>query len=197
MIAMCLFVNVIDKLPTNGSRRVWAMLRQQSENKNIAIINAKRVYRIMRRSALLQERKPAIPVLKRAHTGKVAVNESNQRWCSDGFEFRCNNGEKLCVTCALDCCAREALHCAASTGGFDSETVKDVMMGAVEYHFGNGLPTKSVEWLTDTGSAYRANEARWFAKQVVLSPRHSVIRSPQSNGIAESFVKIMKQDYIV
>lgn len=106
--------NVIDKLPTYGYRRVWAMLRRQSENEGIAMINAERVYRIMKQSALLLERKPAIPVSKRAHTGKVAVNESNQRWCSDGFEFRCDDGEKLRVTFALGCCDREALHWAAS-----------------------------------------------------------------------------------
>ncbi len=62
---------MIDKLPTYGYRRVWAMLRRQSENENIAIINAKRVYRIMKQSALLLERKPAIQVSKQAHTGKV------------------------------------------------------------------------------------------------------------------------------
>ncbi|HGC3396333.1 TPA: IS3 family transposase, partial [Escherichia coli] len=94
-------------------------------------INAKRVYRIMRQNALLLERKTAVPPSKRAHTGKVAVKESNQRCCSDGFEFRCDNGEKLRVTFALDCCDREALYWAVTTGGFDSETVQDVMPGAV------------------------------------------------------------------
>ncbi|STI85410.1 Putative transposase [Escherichia coli] len=58
------------------------------------------------------------------------MKESNQRWCSDGFEFRCDNGEKLRVTFALDCCGREALHWAVTTGGFDSETVQDVMLGS-------------------------------------------------------------------
>ncbi|SHI14832.1 putative transposase, partial [Pantoea sesami] len=29
----------------------------------------------------------------------------------------------------------------ASTGGYDSETVQDVMLGAVERRFGNSLPT--------------------------------------------------------
>lgn len=110
--------------------------------------------------------------------------------------FRCDNGEKLRVTFALDCCDREALHRAASTVGFDSETVQDVMLGAVEHRFDNELPSKSVEWLTANGSAYRAHETRRFAKQVDLSPRHTAVRSPQSNGIAESFVKIMKRDYI-
>lgn len=126
----------------------------------------------------------------------MAVNESNQHWCSDGFEFRYDNGEKLRVTFALDCCDREALHWAANTGGFDSETVQDVIMGAVEHRFGNELPTKSVEWLADNGSAYRAHETRWFAKQVGLSPTHTAVRRPQSNSIAESFVKITKRDYI-
>ena len=36
----------------------------------MAVINAKRVYRIMRQNALLLERKPEIPPSKRAHTGK-------------------------------------------------------------------------------------------------------------------------------
>ncbi|EKL8939788.1 IS3 family transposase [Escherichia coli] len=188
--------HVIGELPTYGYRRVWALLRRQAELDGMPAINAKRVYRIMRQNALLLERKPAVPPSKRAHTGKVAVKESNQRWCSDGFEFRCNNGEKLRVTFALDCCDREALHWAVTTGGFDSETVQDVMLGAVERRFGNELPASPVEWLTDNGSCYRANETRQFARMLGLEPKNTAVRSPESNGIAESFVKTIKRDYI-
>ncbi|HFD3410855.1 TPA: IS3 family transposase, partial [Escherichia coli] len=188
--------HVIGKLPTYGYRRVWALLRRQAELDGMPAINAKRVYRIMRQNALLLERKTAVPPSKRAHTGKVAVKESNQRWCSDGFEFRCDNGEKLRVTFALDCCDREALHWAVTTGGFDSETVQDVMLGAVERRFGNELPASPVEWLTDNGSCYRANETRQFARILGLEPKNTAVRSPESNGIAESFVKTIKRDYI-
>ncbi len=225
--------HVIGELPTYGYRRVWALLRRQAELDGMPAINAKRVYRIMRQNALLLERKTAVPPSKRAHTGKVAVKESNQRWCSDGFEFRCDNGEKLRVTFALDCCDREALHWAVTTGGFDSETVQDVMLGAVERRFGNELPASPVEWLTDNGSCYRANETRqfarmlgverrfgnelpaspveWltdngscyranetrqFARMLGLEPKNTAVRSPESNGIAESFVKTIKRDYI-
>ncbi|HGC4250366.1 TPA: IS3 family transposase, partial [Escherichia coli] len=188
--------HVIGELPTYGYRRVWALLRRQAELDGMPAINAKRVYRIMRQNALLLERKTAVPPSKRAHTGKVAVKESNQRWCSDGFEFRCDNGEKLRVTFALDCCDREALHWAVTTGGFDSETVQDVMLGAVERRFGNELPASPVEWLTDNGSCYRANETRQFARILGLEPKNTAVRSPESNGIAESFVKTIKRDYI-
>ncbi|EFG8404775.1 IS3 family transposase [Escherichia coli] len=188
--------HVIGELPTYGYRRVWALLRRQAELDGMPAINAKRVYRIMRQNALLLERKTAVPPSKRAHTGKVAVKESNQRWCSDGFEFRCDNGEKLRVTFALDCCDREALHWAVTTGGFDSETVQDVMLGAVERRFGNELPASPVEWLTDNGSCYRANETRQFARMLGLEPKNTAVRSLESNGIAESFVKTIKRDYI-
>ncbi|HBU7160568.1 IS3 family transposase [Klebsiella pneumoniae] len=188
--------HVIGELPTYGYRRVWALLRRQMELDGMPAINAKRVYRIMRQNALLLERKPAVPPSKRAHTGRVAVKESNQRWCSDGFEFRCDNGEKLRVTFALDCCDREALHWAVTTGGFDSETVQDVMLGAVERRFGSELPASPVEWLTDNGSCYRANETRQFARMLGLEPKNTAVRSPESNGIAESFVKTIKRDYI-
>ncbi|HFO7086888.1 TPA: IS3-like element IS2 family transposase, partial [Escherichia coli] len=188
--------HVIGELPTYGYRRVWALLRRQAELDGMPAINAKRVYRIMRQNALLLERKPAVPPSKRAHTGRVAVKESNQRWCSDGFEFCCDNGERLRVTFALDCSDREALHWAVTTGGFNSETVQDVMLGAVERRFGNDLPSSPVEWLTDNGSCYRANETRQFARMLGLEPKNTAVRSPESNGIAESFVKTIKRDYI-
>lgn len=187
---------MVAELPTYGYRRVWALLRRQPEREALPVVNAKRVYRIMRTHHLLLERKPADPQRKRAHKGRVSVTESNRRWCSDGFEFRCDNGEKLRVTFAQDCCDREIIDWAASTGGSDKETVQDVMLGAVEKRFGQHLPSEPVEWLTDNGSAYRAHETRAFARMLGLEPCTTAVRSPESNGIAESFVKTIKRDYI-
>ncbi|STT67199.1 IS2 transposase [Klebsiella pneumoniae subsp. rhinoscleromatis] len=70
------------------------------------------------------------------------------------------------------------------------------MLGAVERRFGNELPASPVEWLTDNGSCYRANETRQFARMLGLEPKNTAVRSPESNGIAESFVKTIKRDYI-
>ncbi|ABB65697.1 putative transposase [Shigella boydii 3594-74] len=53
-----------------------------------------------------------------------------------------------------------------------------------------------MEWLTDNGSCYRANETRQFARMLGLEPKNTAVRSPESNGIAESFVKTIKRDYI-
>uniref|UniRef100_UPI003D81C434 IS3 family transposase n=1 Tax=Escherichia coli TaxID=562 RepID=UPI003D81C434 len=196
--------HVIGELPTYGYRRVWALLRRQAELDGMPAINAKRVYRIMRQNALLLERKPAVPPSKRAHTGRRERQSASALTGSslscDGIRERkqsaTDNGERLRVTFALDCCDREALHWAVTTGGFNSETVQDVMLGAVERRFGNDLPSSPVEWLTDNGSCYRANETRQFARMLGLEPKNTAVRSPESNGIAESFVKTIKRDYI-
>ncbi|ENG7680655.1 transposase [Providencia stuartii] len=50
--------------------------------------------------------------------------------------------------------------------------------------------------MTDNVSAHRSHEAKWFGKQICLSPKHLAVGRPQSNGITEIFVKIMKRDYI-
>ncbi|HCO9200270.1 TPA: transposase [Escherichia coli] len=57
-------------------------------------------------------------------------------------------------------------------------------------------PFDVVIWMTDNGSCYRANETRQFARMLGLEPKSTAVRSPESNGIAESFVKTIKRDYI-
>ena len=89
------------------------------------------------------------------------------------------------------------MHWAVTTGGFNSETAQDVMPRAVERRFGNELPASPVEWLTDNGSCYRANETRLSARMLGLESKNTAVRSPESNKIAESFVKTIKRDYIV
>lgn len=156
-------------MPTYGYRQVWALLRREPERDGQPVVRAKRVYRIMSTRHLPLERKPA---------------DSHRRWCSDGFGFRCDNGEKLRVTFAQDCCDRQIIDRAAGTGGYDKETVQDVMLGTVEKRFGQHLASEPLEWLTDNGSACRANETREFARMLGLEPCTTRVRSPESNGIS-------------
>ncbi|MGF6608099.1 transposase InsO family protein [Paraburkholderia sp. WSM4175] len=83
---------LVAELPTYGYRRVWALLRRSRDAQAQPRVNAKRVYRVMRTYGLLLERRPCHAQSARRHDGKVAVERSNARWCSDGFEFRCDDG---------------------------------------------------------------------------------------------------------
>ncbi|WP_186265741.1 IS3 family transposase [Burkholderia gladioli] len=188
---------LVADLPTYGYRRAWALLRRSRDALGQPRVNAKRVYRVMRSHGLLLERRARHVSSTRRHDGKVAVDRSNVRWCSDGFEFRCDDGVPLRVVFALDCCDREAMSWAATTGGYTGDMVRDVMRQAVENRFAGALKADSeIEWLSDNGSCYIADETMTFSREIGLRPITTPVRSPQSNGMAESFVKTMKRDYV-
>ena len=77
---------------------------------------------------LLLQRHTGAPSLGLAHEGTVAVECSDQRYCSDGFEIRCDNDERVRVAFSLDCCDRQAIAFAATAAGISGELVRDVMV---------------------------------------------------------------------
>lgn len=161
---------IIGSLPTYGYRRVQAVLARQAREQGRAPPNHKRVYRIMKAHGLLLQRHIA-GAEQRRHDGRVAVEQSNLRWCSDGFEIGCDNGEKVRVAFAIDCCDREVLGHVATTEGVKGEDVQDLMITAVEYRFGpaNRLP-QTIEWLSDNGSGYVPMRRRAWRERSVWSP---------------------------
>ncbi|MCG9114426.1 IS3 family transposase [Laribacter hongkongensis] len=187
---------LLSDLPSYGYRRAWGLLRRQRERQAQSPVNAKRVYRVMRQHGLLLARRIKQPGVARRHQGRAAVAASNTRWCSDGFELRCDDGDKLRVTFALDCCDREVISWVAGTAGYRSGDVQAVMLEAVEQRLGLDAPARDIEWLSDNGSAYTAEATRTFARQLGLRPLTTPVCSPQSNGMAESLVKTMKRDYV-
>ena len=182
---------IVHKRATYGYRRVWARLKLEGKS-----VNHKRVYRVMRDVGLLLYRHGQRRQDTRRHDGRVAVDQSNMRWCSDGLELSCDNGERVRVAFALDCCDREVMSWVATTKGIDSGLVSDLMMQAVEKRFGSNCTVDHpIEWLTDNGSCYTAADTKAFAKMLGLIPLTTPVESPQSNGMAESFVKTLKRDY--
>jgi putative transposase len=67
----------------------------------------------------------------------------------------------------LDCCDREAMSWAATTGGHSGDIVRDVMLAALEHRVGDTLKApEQIEWLTDNGSGYIAEKTRAFPADI-------------------------------
>src|SRR5262249_42655564 len=154
---------VIAELPTYGYRRAHAILKRHALAADLKPPNHKRVYGVMKVHGLLLDHHAG--GVERRHDGRIAIDEPNPRWCSDGFEITCHNGERVRVAFALDCCDREAMSFLATTSGVSGEDVRDLMLAAIEHRFGvvNRLPG-TIEWLSDNGSCYLAGKARSFAR---------------------------------
>ena len=179
----------------NGYRRITARLNRLLAA-NDERVNHKRVYRLMKRDGLLLPRYTGRPQ-ERCHNGQVITLKPDLRWCSDGFEIRCWNKEVVRVAFSLDCCDRELMRYVATTGGITAEMVQDLLLESLEYRFGQSERVPHpLEWLTDNGSCYIAKETRAFASSLGFVVCTTPVRSPQSNGMAEAFVKTFKRDYV-
>ena len=132
----------------------------------------------------------------RDHDGQVATLRSNIRWCSDGLEFTCWNGEVVRLAFALDCHDREIISWVATTAGVSGEMIRDMMVDCVEKRFGAMRAPQPVQWLSDNGSIFAAHRTIEVALALNLVPCFTPVESPESNGMAEAFVKTFKRDYV-
>ena len=108
--------------------------------------------------------------------------------------------QTVTATFAKDCCDREIMAFRAWEGkGLPGEPVREMLIEAVEKRFGavEAVPTgHQLQFLSDNGSAYIAHETRRIARSLGLTPVNTPVCSPQSNGMAESFVNTFKRDYV-
>jgi transposase InsO family protein len=185
----------VDERPTYGYRRIAALLKRERRSDGLAPVNAKRVYRLMKQHGLLLERHTGRR-RPREHNGQVATTRSNCRWCSDALEFTAWNGEVVRVAFALDCHDREVISWVATTAGISGEMIRDMMVRCVEQCFGTIRAPHPVQWLSDNGSIFAAYKTIEIAVALNLVPCFTPIESPESNGMAEAFVKTVKRDYV-
>ena len=186
---------VVDERLTYGYRRVTALVNRKLRQDGKPTVNAKRVLRIMQRHALTLQRHTGL-LSSRTHDGKIIVLASNQRWCSDHLELHARNGEVVRVLFVIDACDREIIAWSAvADAGISGEMVRDLMIAAVERRFGTAKAPHKVEWLSDNGSAYIAKPTAETAAALGLTLLFTPVRSPESNGMSESFVKTLKRDY--
>jgi transposase InsO family protein len=96
------------------------------------------------------------------------------------------------------CCDREVISYVATTAAITGEMIRDLMAESVERRFGaEALCTPhSVAWLSDNGPPSTALDTRDFGGKLGLVVCTTPAYSPESNGMAESFVKTFKRDYV-
>ncbi|MBX4899732.1 MULTISPECIES: IS3 family transposase [Rhizobium] len=187
---------LVDARPTYGYRRIAALLNRQRRTADLPVVNCNRVHRIMANHAMILEKHTAMRI-GRVHDGKVMVMRSNLRWCSEGLEFTCWNGEVVCLTLIIDAFDREIISWAAvANAGRSGSDIRGMMLEAVENRFGTIGSPHAFEHLSDNSSAYTARVTRLIAQALNLIPYFTPIASPQSNGMSEAFVKTSNRDYI-
>lgn len=189
-------MEVAKERSTYGVRRITGMLCRKRLPEGLKPYNRKRIRRLMDMHDLLL-RKPERRD-RRPHEGKVITLKSDLRYCSDIMEIKCWNGEKVFVAFSLDCHDREAIQFVREKRPLLHTDIITLMDETVFARFGDDterLPHR-IEWLSDNGGQYIANATRengeMWGFEVCTTPSYS----PESNGMAEAFVKTFKRDYV-
>lgn len=186
---------IIEERPTYGYKRVTALCNRERKKRNLKTYNKKRIYRIMKEQGLLLPKTQSSREPHKA-TGQIMTLHSNLRWCSDAFEIRCFNEEKVYVAFILDCHDRECLSYTVSSNPLLGENIESLLIMGVEKRFGKLHTDREVEFLTDRGGIYRSRQVLSLAKELGLKSCFTRAYSPESNGMAEAFVKTIKRDYV-
>jgi putative transposase len=186
--------SVLEVRSSYGHKRVTAMINKKRALLGLPKFNRKRVYRVMELNGLLLKKE----IVLRDHekTGKIITLHSNTRWCSDGFEIQCFNGEKVYVAFSLDCHDREAISYVASKQALLATDIQDLMIQSVDARFDGGKTPRDIQWLSDRGSIYRAHHTKQLGRELGLICCFTAAYSPQSNGMSEAFVGTIKRDYV-
>ena len=180
--------------PTYGYKRITAMVNRTRTAQGLKKYNRKRIERVMNMNGLLQVKNN----IERTHekTGKIITLHSNTRWCSDGFEIICFNGEKVYVAFSLDCHDRFAIDFVSRKKPLLAEDIQSLMMSSILKRFNSVTAPKVIQFLSDRGTIYRAKETIDLGRHMNLKSCFTRPRTPQSNGMAESFVGTIKRDYV-
>ncbi len=179
---------------TYGYKRITSMINRIRLQNGLRAYNKKRILRVMQKNGKMFAK--AISERTHTSTGKVMTLHSNTRWCSDCFEIKCFNGEKVYVIFVLDTCDREAICFIAKREPILAEDVQSIMIESVEKRFKTTLAPRTIQFLSDRGAIYRARATRELAPQLGLQSCFTMAFSPESNGMAEAFVKTIKRDYV-
>jgi putative transposase len=174
-----------------GYRRTTVLVNREFGTR----YNRKRIQRVMRMGGLSLAVRRRVRN-RRPHRGRVSMPGSNQRWCSDKMTIVCWNGEIVEIIFAKDCHDREAIAVVAEGRALSGADVRRLMRRAVFARFGAAKPEEPVQWLSDNEGIYTSLETVIAAERLGLVPITTPVASPESNGMAESFVQTLRRDYV-
>lgn len=175
-----------------GHRKVYAHLKHVLK----IPIGRGRVLRLMREKHLLSPYRHG-PGTLHPHTGTLVAEAPNQLWGTDGFRVLTVDDGWVWGFIAVDHFNTECVgwHVVKTGSRFEAlEPLRQGLqsrIGGVEKDVARGLVLRADHGCQYTSQHFRAQAAFWG-----ITVSHAFIAQPQGNGIAERFVRTLKEQAI-
>jgi transposase InsO family protein len=175
-----------------GYRKVWAMLRDKGWR-----TSKERSLRLMRENGLLAVRRPGRPHGPKAHSGTIRTGRVDEMWGTDMTTTMTLSDGNASIFFAVDHCSLELVGIHAARRGTRFEALEPIRQG-VRHSFG-AFGKGAAAGLTlrhDHGSQFISEDFQREIAFLGIKDSPSYVREPQGNGIAERFVRILKENLL-
>ena len=173
-----------------GYRKVWARLRY---SRNIRT-SKDRVRRLMREHGMQGHYQPRRTRGNKAHDGRITTDVPNEMWGTDATAVLTRKDGIVTVFLAIDHCTSECVGVHAAVRGTRLEALEPIRQG-VRTQFG-GFDKNVADGLTlrhDHGSQYTSHDFQEELRFLGIRSSTSYVAEPECNGVAERFVKTLKE----
>lgn len=185
---------VLEESPFTGEgyRKVWAQLRFRGIR-----TSRERTLRIMRENGLSVFQRKGRPHGPKAHDGTIKTTQVDEMWGTDMTTTLTVTEGNTAVFFAIDHCSLECVGIHAAKRGTRFEALEPIRQG-MRHAFGafgrdmaHGLKLRH-----DHGSQYVSDVFQDEIAFLGIESSPSYVREPQGNGIAERFVRILKENLL-
>ena len=175
-----------------GYRKVHAALRF-----NGLRTSPRRVLRLMRENNLPAPSRAGKAHGPKAHDGNIKTRRINDMWGTDMTTTLTMDEGTASIFFAIDHCSLELAGIHAARRGTRFEALEPLRQGVAD-HFGT-LEYMTAQGLTirhDHGSQFISNSYQKELRFPGIKSSPSFVREPQGNGIAERFVRTLKENLL-
>jgi putative transposase len=175
-----------------GYRKVWARLRYQGVR-----TSKERVRRLMREQGLQAPQRVGHPHGPKAHDGIIITETPDEMWGTDMTTTVTTGEGQVCVFVAVDHCTAECIGIHASLSGNRFEALEPLRQGVREQFggFDKGIAA-GLAIRHDHGSAYMSDDFQQELIFLGMTSSPSFVREPEGNGVAERFVRTLKENLL-
>jgi transposase InsO family protein len=183
----------LEKSPFQGEghRKVWARLRRAGVR-----VGRKRVLRLMRKSNLLSPNR-APRGEQHLHDGRITTDEPNEMWGTDGTRVFTLEDGWAWIFAVVEHWNTECVGSHVCKHGTRYEALQPLSM-AISKVFGSIGPeaARGLKLRMDHGSQFRSEHYRKQIKFWGVAPSFAFVEEPETNGVAERFLRTLKEQAI-
>jgi len=179
------------RLHGEGYRKLWARLRFAGVR-----ASPRRVRRVMRENGLLAPHRVGHNEA-RPHDGTIVTDKVNEMWGTDMTQTITVRDGLANVFVAVEHANSEVVGIHASRSANRFEALEPVRQG-VHRCFGTIAPgvARGLKLRHDHGSNYMSQDFQGEIKCLGIEPSPSFVREPQGNGVAERFIRTLKENLL-